>query len=602
MRISLLSIWVFALYHATNVNSLQSSSTPTLVLIDPFTSYLSGHCREYCSANGIELVEAVSPYTASVLKSSGKIIPESLMAPEKGKENEWALAHGLLSDDEDEGNVDRQIMVISESDAGVSTAERIQTALGIKRSNGISPHLRNKFEQNQRAAVKGLPIVAQKLASDWSEAEQFIHDLWNDPDAVKKCIIKPYRGVASDGVHLCTSISEAKACFDELLGSPRYGTVGGKQESVLVQEFADGNEYAVDTVTCDGVTKVVALWRYVKFPANGAPFVYQCSELVSDPTSEECVEVMDYTVAVLEAQDLKFGPTHTEVKFTPDGPRLMEINARWHAQHFQPITQMCLGNDALEITMDACFNPDKFSVIPDRPAAFLGRGLILHLISYKEGVISEVRHMDTMRDLRSCRHLSIDFEQGMELRKTVDIRTDCGYVLLAHKDANVLGADYDYICRTLQNELFSIEGEENVEGEAAVASDDADVEVEAESNHDNSPSKIETNAVEEDIGESDTVVDVEVDAPPNRRPRPFSRTRRRDRSSRRDASAIHPENEQNEQHSPFQPDTVPPARSLHVQKQRNKGILERTAVGSILLLATGYVASLVTVLLLPSAE
>lgn len=61
---------------------------------------------------------------------------------------------------------------------------------------------------------------------------------------------------------------------------------------------------------------------------NGAPFVYQCSELVpivGEPERKVC----DYCVAVLKAQGQKWGPAHTEVMFTTRGPILIEINARW---------------------------------------------------------------------------------------------------------------------------------------------------------------------------------------------------------------------------------------------------------------------------------
>ena len=54
----------------------------------------------------------------------------------------------------------------------------------------------------------------------------------------------------------------------------------------------------------DGQIKVVALWRYKKFAANGAPFVYQCSELVSSQGRQEA-EVCQYCLDVLRAQNLQ---------------------------------------------------------------------------------------------------------------------------------------------------------------------------------------------------------------------------------------------------------------------------------------------------------
>ena len=60
---------------------------------------------------------------------------------------------------------------------------------------------------------------------------------------------------------------------------------------------------------------------------NGAPFVYQCTELVEN-INDETNALIDYCVDALRAAGVLWGPTHTEVKMTDDGPRLIEINCR----------------------------------------------------------------------------------------------------------------------------------------------------------------------------------------------------------------------------------------------------------------------------------
>lgn len=101
---------------------------------------------------------------------------------------------------------------------------------------------------------------------------------------------------------------------------------------------------------------MLALWRYQKVSINGAPFVCQCTELV---TSEDPVhaEICDYCVSVLRAQDMTWGPAHTEIRLSKEGPKLMEVNARWHGQNFVPITRSILGTDAVTATLDAFFDP-----------------------------------------------------------------------------------------------------------------------------------------------------------------------------------------------------------------------------------------------------
>ena len=72
---------------------------------------------------------------------------------------------------------------------------------------------------------------------------------------------------------------------------------------------------------------LIVLYVLTQVKANGAPFVYQCTELV-DNNDVETKEIVNYCVEAIKASGLKWGPTHTEVKMTKDGPRLIEINCR----------------------------------------------------------------------------------------------------------------------------------------------------------------------------------------------------------------------------------------------------------------------------------
>ena len=243
------------------------------------------------------------------------------------------------------------------------------------------------------------------------------------------CVLKPCIGVASEGVFKCNNLDEVRNAFQNLYMKPKYG--GGINEAVVVQECLHGVEYAVDTVSRDGEIKVVALWKYKKYNLNNAPFVYQCSELVSSRGTFE-KQVCDYCVDVLTAAGVKWGPTHTEVMLTSTGPKLIEVNGRWHAQHFKPITDRCLGYDALTSSIDASFFPDKFDSLPSRPNRIQAEGVIIHLISLKEGKILNINHIDIIKQLSSVIYIRMEYNIGDSLIKTVDIRTDCGYILLSH--------------------------------------------------------------------------------------------------------------------------------------------------------------------------
>eukprot|EP01036_Dinobryon_divergens_P023350 gene23350-31686_t len=422
------------------------------------------------------MIEVVSPYIVNYFqKVENRAVPLAFRAPLEGEELKWWEEEKekiLSASNPDEIVPGLDVVVLSESDSGLSTAERLSVNIGCVKNNGIAPQLRNKFQMNENAQELGLHTVQQVLASTWEEAKDFIlHTLWAPQNAVEEdadesgdynnnvanmCVLKPYRGVASDGVYCCRTIEEAEVAFHALLGKSKYE--GGFNEAVLVQEYSDGQEYAVDTVALDGDIRVVALWRYRKFAVNGAPFVYQCSELVSSIGREES-EVCDYCVNILKAQNLKWGPTHTEIKCSSKfGPTLIEINARWHAQNTHPLMVECLRMDAVTAALNAYFNPDAYQLLPLRPTKLWRRGMIVHLVSYVEGVIREVRHLDIISSLPSFMLIDMPLDVGDTVCKTVNIRTDSGYVLLCHDNDAQLQSDFEYIIK-LQPTMFDIEPE-----------------------------------------------------------------------------------------------------------------------------------------------
>ena len=175
-RTSLFAFSLILLQIAIQTKSLAANPS-TLILVDPFTVYLSGHCKEYCAEHDIRVVEVVSSYSNGALEAKGMALPENFLAPKDGDELTWVADESI-----DLSNC----CIVAESDAGVPTAERIALNLDL-RGNGVSPHLRNKFLSNERARDFGLEVVKQSLAYSWDEADAFIDDLWADESSKSKC-------------------------------------------------------------------------------------------------------------------------------------------------------------------------------------------------------------------------------------------------------------------------------------------------------------------------------------------------------------------------------------------------------------------------------
>lgn len=355
---------------------------PACIVIDPFSPFLGKRLKRQALRRGLACVDVLCPYTSVNLGPGTR----RWRTPTAGREAEWAAQMPFK----------RIAFVLSESDVGTATAERLQAALGAK-GNGINPARRSKYLTNLALQARGAASTRQLLTGDWAaEAEPFLAQLQQEQRAAVAAaspslgedqgaaepgpfaVVKPQRGAASGDVYVCKTIEEAKAAFEAILGAPTYG--GGVNDVVLVQEFLAGPEYAVDTVSSDGETKVIAVWKYDKRRANGAPCVYFGTMLEAAAPGSEARRVADYVVQeVLPALGVNWGPTHTEVIMAPaagragvlpgeaTAPLIVECNCRWHLCNFVPVLDACLGFNSVDVTLDAFVGPEAFAAVPAMP-------------------------------------------------------------------------------------------------------------------------------------------------------------------------------------------------------------------------------------------
>ncbi|KAL7533107.1 hypothetical protein ACHAWF_004341, partial [Thalassiosira exigua] len=380
-----------------------------------------------------------------------------------------------------------------ESDAGLDDAERLGIALGLhpRWHDGVDPARRDKFLMNEALSRAGLDTVKQRSCGTVEEAVEFARGLGlpeereggeEEASAGVAVVAKPPRGVASDDVFLCRSLPELREAFSKIRNSPVFGSaVAAKHATALVQEFAGGTEYAVDVVCRDGERKAAAVWRYDKRPANGAPFVYHATELVSAAEGTE-KEVCEYAFAALEALGVRWGLSHVEVIAetiaAPEGGsegkgrtliRLVEVNCRQHNTDFAPLTNACVGYNALDLTLAAYLDDDnddnargrlRWNSVPTLPTT-RARGSVVHFVSHVEGTLSKVRY-DSLReieDLPSVMDVLVypQFsEVGNRVEKTVDIRTDAGWAHLMNDDEEEFARDYERIVE-LMRDAFEVE-------------------------------------------------------------------------------------------------------------------------------------------------
>ena len=210
--------------------------------------------------------------------------------------------------------------VVAGSEIGIECCDWLSEAIGLP-TNGMSGSeaRRDKYIMQETIKAHGLRSIRQIRATHYDQIEHFA-SIQSFP-----LIVKPLRSAGSDHIFKCRSKSDLRRAFDSIMN--HKNAFGDMNQAVVVQEFIEGTEYIVDTVSRDGVHKVVALWAYDKRSHQGQDFVYYGMSSLSG-TSEVGRQLASYTVGVLDAVGIRHGAGHAEVIMTKDGPCLVEVGAR----------------------------------------------------------------------------------------------------------------------------------------------------------------------------------------------------------------------------------------------------------------------------------
>jgi len=174
-----------------------------------------------------------------------------------------------------------------------------------------------------------------------------------------------------------------------------------------------------------------------------------------------------YAIDSLNALDIKWGLSHVEVILDSSlQGRLIEVNCRQHNTDFAPMTSLCIGYNALDMLLAAYLGdiPDidlpemfkeerlRWSELPEFPTPNL-LGAVVHLVSHAEGPIVDIRHAEEIENLQSVQllHIYPHFMVGNYAEKTVDIRSDAGFVHLINEDRDAFYEDYEKIVKAMPN-------------------------------------------------------------------------------------------------------------------------------------------------------
>ncbi|MEU3756833.1 ATP-grasp domain-containing protein [Streptomyces olivoreticuli] len=309
-----------------------------------------------------------------------------------------------------------------------------ELAPGTGNAPELSAARRDKWPMVRAVASAGIPHLRTFAADTEEEAADWLRETGLEGQAL---VLKPRCSGGTDGVHKVEAGEDWRPPFRQLLGSVNRFDISN--DSVLVQEFASGTEFVVDTYSVNGELGLVAVVKYSKSTRGNRIGVYDAEDYLHP--DDPLVGVLEtYTRQVAQAVGIRTGCTHTEIMQTDRGPRLIEIAARLDGGCAQQAARLATGDSQIDRTvrhhLDNAFSPGFEIVQPTRVA---------WLSAANSGTMRNAEVLDAVRELASFQKLGFRYPNGSQVPKTEDLFTTLGWVLLSTPDQDLLDQDTERV-------------------------------------------------------------------------------------------------------------------------------------------------------------
>ncbi|WP_198035149.1 ATP-grasp domain-containing protein [Streptacidiphilus rugosus] len=273
--------------------------------------------------------------------------------------------------------------------------------------------LNDKALTRQLLAERGLSPVRTAVAATAGEVPALM-EAFGYP-----AVVKPTRLAGSAAVRLVHGPEDLGAWRGEIDDF-------GYQGPVVLEEYLEGPEFSVETLSAGGVHQVVGITA--KRVTDGPLFV-ETGQLFPAPLPADTArDVRELVVALLDAAGHRFGPAHTEIILTAAGPRVVESQARLGGDRIPQLIRIATGFDIEAAIFEALAGRD---VVP-APAV---RSAAISFFQLEPGPITAVGGLDAIGRLGHVHDLNFPYGPGDRLPVTVHSGSRHGFVIVDGSDA-----------------------------------------------------------------------------------------------------------------------------------------------------------------------
>ena len=342
------------------------------------------------------------------------------------------------------------LLVIPGSEFGVRLATKLANDLGLL-CNPIEnlDAMTFKDKMQEKIAEHGLRHIKGHVVRSVEEAIEYY-----DSEGLSEVVVKPIYSAGSVGVRICLNKDEMIDSLEKLFED--VSIYGDRLTEIVVQERIKGEEYFVNTVSCNGDHRVTLIWKYSKVKTEEGGNVYDSVDTVNELGLGEA-EIVEYAYDVADALGIRYGAVHGEYMVDDKGPVLIEVNCRpsggnMDAEYLDRIS----GQHETDSILDAYLNPNNFYYERDRGYKLYAHGSLKLFIVPKD-IIAESSPMAHISNRLKSHYKTAQelIDEAKLFVKTQDFETTGGTVYLVHEDRYVLQRDLDFL-RSVEKHAFEL--------------------------------------------------------------------------------------------------------------------------------------------------
>ncbi len=342
------------------------------------------------------------------------------------------------------------LLIVAGSERGVILTSRLSNDLGllgtpIKHLDSMT--LKDKM--HERLAEAGLRHIRGKVVTSIEEAIEFY-----DSQSLKEVVIKPIYSFCSVGVRICLNKQEMIDSLKEIFN--KNNAYGDENTELLVQERINGEEYIVNTTSCEGIPRLISMWKYEKIKTSEGAIVYDTINSVNSLNLGEA-EMVEYAYDVVRAIGIEYGPVHGEYMIDDKGPVLIEVNCRPAGLSMKSeYLDMIFGQHDTDSILDSYLNPERFNEQRKQIYRPPGNGTVKLFIAPEDILAKSVPMMNIAPKLKSYFDSTLHKINETELFvKTEDLNTTCGIIFLANTNRNAVDEDVEFL-RSVEKNAFQL--------------------------------------------------------------------------------------------------------------------------------------------------